>query len=986
VFIPSARAEAVARRTYQRPLDNEGSKFETWQDTIHRSHYEHHIKLWEGAGGKPNLNELNELVDLGLSRSGTVAGRTLWLGGTEYAYSRSCSQFNCAALEISTVYDIVDAFWLLLNGCGVGAICVSGTLHGYSKVIKELVIIPSTKDKDYRGEKTNHETKPCIDNDYTWTIKVGDSAEAWAKALGKLLISPRGKCNRLIIDFSECRGRGGRLKGYGWICNGSEPLKAMFIAVHALLNQYAGNILDEEAIGDIFNHCGTVLSSRRAAESLVLPSYHPLSAEFIHRKFEYWKSNNQRRQSNNSLLFWTQPSIDDIVDLLKMNYIGGEPGFINGLNALKRCPWFKLFNPCQPGWAYLRGENGLVTMDDLKVGDKIWSETGWTTVTKKWSTGVKPVYRYRTTAGVFYGTRNHRVVSNGIKVEAGEAESIDILHGPNVRIEKDWKLLNHSIMDGLVLGDGTCHKLSKDKVYLTIGEKDNDYFDSELKEIIHRRHPADSTYGWVVTTSMNEEEIIQSRNRRIPERYMTANQETVCGFLRGLYSANGGVVGKGRVVLTTTSKQLVEDVQILLSSIGIRSYFTSEDERDNEFSNGTYRMKKSYKVNITAHAWKFADRIGFIQKYKMEILINDISDKKTSKPKYSTYQIVEEEYIGDMEVFDISVDNQPHTYWTGGCNVSNCFEILLASYGFCNLVSLCLPHFKRDFARLRRAVWIMARANYRQTCVNLSDPILQPMWNQTNEALRLCGVSLTGIVQAPWLSDYQIKILRNEAIFGAYSMADELSLPRPKAVTTLKPEGTRSKIAGSPDMEIAEGMHLPLGRYIMNWINFSIDDPMVKHLEASGFKTMLNPSDANNMLVRFPIEYSGCPFSIANGKEVNTESAITQLERYQRWNSLWADHNVSATVSISPAEIPDTARWIHQNWDRDYVATAFIARTDPTMTAQDIGHPYLPQEVVTEEVYEKAISKIKPVDWESAHTGWYDIDEPGCIGGVCPTK
>jgi ribonucleoside-triphosphate reductase len=315
-----------------------------------------------------------------------------------------------------------------------------------------------------------------------------------------------------------------------------------------------------------------------------------------------------------------------------------------------------------------------------------------------------------------------------------------------------------------------------------------------------------------------------------------------------------------------------------------------------------------------------------------------------------------------------------------------CFEILLPRMGFCNLVSLALPLFNRNMADLLRAVYIMSRANYRQSCVNLRDGILQPAWHQTNEALRLCGVSFTGIVQAPWLTDYDIRRLRNMAINGAYSMAHELNGPIPKAVTTIKPEGTRSKITGMEDFELAEGMHNPPGEFMFNWINFAALDPMVRSMELAGLKTIPSPSDVNNILVRFPIRYSGCPFEMVNGKRVNNESALSQLRRYRRWNNGWADHNVSATISLDREEVPAVAKWIHRNWDKGYIATAFTQRIDPTLIAADVGHPYLPQEVVTEEVYNEAMASIKPVDWESGHTGWYDIDESDCARGVCPTK
>ena len=81
----SARSEATTRRTYNRPMDAEGSQFETWEDTARRSHLYHHRRLWEEAGGQVNEAELEELTGYGLDRSALVAGRTLWLGGTPYA-------------------------------------------------------------------------------------------------------------------------------------------------------------------------------------------------------------------------------------------------------------------------------------------------------------------------------------------------------------------------------------------------------------------------------------------------------------------------------------------------------------------------------------------------------------------------------------------------------------------------------------------------------------------------------------------------------------------------------------------------------------------------------------------------------------------------------------------------------------------------------------------------------------------------------------
>ena len=49
------RAQVITRRTYNRPLNKEGTKFETWEDTIDRVIH-HQQWLWERAkDGKLNL-------------------------------------------------------------------------------------------------------------------------------------------------------------------------------------------------------------------------------------------------------------------------------------------------------------------------------------------------------------------------------------------------------------------------------------------------------------------------------------------------------------------------------------------------------------------------------------------------------------------------------------------------------------------------------------------------------------------------------------------------------------------------------------------------------------------------------------------------------------------------------------------------------------------------------------------------------------------
>lgn len=315
--------------------------------------------------------------------------------------------------------------------------------------------------------------------------------------------------------------------------------------------------------------------------------------------------------------------------------------------------------------------------------------------------------------------------------------------------------------------------------------------------------------------------------------------------------------------------------------------------------------------------------------------------------------------------------------WFKGCNP--CVEILLGNKSFCNLFETDVGKFRKDNSGLHRAIYLAARANYRQTCVNLRDGILQEAWHLNNEFLRLCGVGLTGIAKRPDLTAYDYKYLERRATSGAYSMADELGLPRPKNVTCVKPSGTLSKI-----MDTTEGVHKPLGRYIFNNILFGKHDPIIPVLREAGYHIFNHPTDNDGVLITFPVEYADVPFTVVEGKEVNVESAVDQLNRYKLLQDNWTNQNTSVTISYDPSEIEKIIEWLLINWD-SYVGVSFLYRNDPTKTAKDLGYTYLPQEVVTKEEYDEYVEKLQPIDLDRTNS-MEELVSDECVAGVCPVK
>jgi ribonucleoside-triphosphate reductase len=652
---PSTRAQVITRRTYNRPTSDDGKEFETWQETVARV-IDHQEWLWQRAVDRDLTDEeyaeLYDLEQLMLDRKVAMSGRTLWLGGTQVAKTREASQFNCSFTQVETIYDVVDVLWLLLQGCGVGFKPIVGTLNGFAQPIKEIKVVRSTRTAK-GGCETNKEIWDAKTK--TWTIQVGDSAEAWAKSIGKLLAG-KYAANTLVLDFSQLRPAGERLKGYGWISSGDSAISTAYVAIANILNGRADSLLTRMDILDIVNHLGTILSSRRSAEIALFDYGQPEWEEFAVAKKDWWLHNNQHRtQSNNSLVFKEKPLRTDLERIFNMMLEAGgsEPGFINEVEALRRAPWFKGANPC--------------------------------------------------------------------------------------------------------------------------------------------------------------------------------------------------------------------------------------------------------------------------------------------------------------------------------------VEILLGNKSFCNLTETDIGKFKGDTAGLHAAIRLAARANYRQTCVNLLDGILQESWHLNNYFLRLCGVGLTGIAKRPDMGSYDYEYLKRTATAAAVGMAYELGLPAPKNVTCIKPSGTLSKIMDTP-----EGVHKPLGKYIFNNVQFSKYDPIVEVLRNANYNVINHPTDDSGVLITFPVAWDDIPFDKVDGKEVNLESAVTQLERYKLIQTSWNQQNTSVTISYDPTEVPAIIDWLLLNWDC-YVGVSFIYRTDPTKTAKDLGYLYLPQEVVTEDMYTTYSQQLKPVSLDNANS-FDEILGEECSTGACPIR
>ena len=298
---------------------------------------------------------------------------------------------------------------------------------------------------------------------------------------------------------------------------------------------------------------------------------------------------------------------------------------------------------------------GICTIGALQIGDEIWTGSNWSKVTNKISRGNKPIYKYSTRVGDFYGTKDHKVMSNKIKTEVQQCSSIDV----------------------------------------SVGDRNGKIIDF---------HPEDIMYGF--TISHNKDAIIDDRH------FYNIPPGRIASVLCGIVSIFGGVSESGHYIyIDHVSKNLIKRVQQMLSVLGIVSVLTSYTDKTGEVTKKkTIRNRHElfernvYRLTIKEDIYIFDKKIWFIQEYKQKMLENIllVSDSTVTSHLTKSYNIVKDSegnlgtYIRNDEVFDITIQDASHVFWNSGLSVCNCSEKFLPDCGICNLASINMGRFSTN--------------------------------------------------------------------------------------------------------------------------------------------------------------------------------------------------------------------------------------------------------------------------------------------------
>ncbi|HDJ96722.1 MAG TPA: adenosylcobalamin-dependent ribonucleoside-diphosphate reductase, partial [Candidatus Aenigmarchaeota archaeon] len=351
----------------------------------------------------------------------------------------------------------------------------------------------------------------------------------------------------------------------------------------------------------------------------------------------------------------------------------------------------------------------------------------------------------------------------------------------------------------------------------------------------------------------------RSNLNHVPKLILSSSKNVQRAFLRGLFSADGTVYdgnGSPSVALYSTSKKLLEQVQLMLLTFGIPSTLTLGNRSKNTTIKGKkYRVKHTWRLIINGEkAKEFFEKIGFTGT-KRERLGKLFSSKRMYKTKhrYMYVKVEEVEKCGKEVVYDVMAPDT-YTWTTNGLYSKDCGEEPLYPYESCNLGSINLyAHVKFDsdgkttfdWEEFKKTISIATR--FLDNIIDINKFPFEKI-EKTTKASRKIGLGFMGFadvlfaLKIPYNSEKGFKFMRKITEFLTYyAMLASVELAKSRGTFPLFKES--GYVKGEMPIE---------GYYHKSW--WTLDwNKLVKEIKKHGIRnaevTTIAPTGSISMIV-----------------------------------------------------------------------------------------------------------------------------------------
>jgi intein/homing endonuclease len=303
--------------------------------------------------------------------------------------------------------------------------------------------------------------------------------------------------------------------------------------------------------------------------------------------------------------------------------------------------------------------------------------------------------------------------------------------------------------------------------------------------------------------------------------------------------------------------------------------------------------------------------------------------------------------------------------------VNPCGEIPLENFELCNLAEVFPPRCSEP----QKFYKALEYATLYASTVSLL-PTHRPETNAVIAKNRRIGVSISGIAQWASKSDSEewgqmnytkmITFLRKGYKIVRETntrLAKEAGVPAAVRVTTVKPSGSISLLAGA-----TPGVHYPVSRYAIRRVRIGMTSPLVPSLIAAGVPHEKDIVSENTYVFEFVIDHGDV-------RPCEHVSPWEQFSVVQMMQKHYADNCVSATIYFDK---------VKDGPDVEKMLAMFIPNLKSVSMLPHSGHGYAqaPYEALTFEEYEKRKSQFKPIDYKSVKNN-VPSGSKFCSGDTC---
>jgi hypothetical protein len=250
-------------------------------------------------------------------------------------------------------------------------------------------------------------------------------------------------------------------------------------------------------------------------------------------------------------------------------------------------------------------------------------------------------------------------------------------------------------------------------------------------------------------------------------------------------------------------------------------------------------------------------------------------------------------------------------------------------------------------------------------------PTHEPRTNAVMLRNRRIGISQSGIEQAKkkfgTYAYYQYFCNKGYDVIKQWDnvYSDWLCIPRSKRISTVKPSGTVSLLAGA-----TPGIHYSHSEFYFRTVRVSSNSSLLNPLREAGYKIEpCNTDKDNTSVVYFPI----CEKNFTKSKSEVT--IWEQMENIAKIQQYWADNSVSCTVTFSKEEAKEIKNVLEIYQDRIKVVSF--------LPLDDHGYQQAPYITISKQRYEEEIKSIKPLCFTDGITQEDRKEEKFCSNESC---